>query len=129
MHPKSHEGLRSWATALKVVAWVVLALGVLMAAGAIIGGQQASHEAARRGMEATRTGIWAGGLTGGMAAFVMSVIWFLVLYVLADIGQAVADIWSSRVMAGEAIQARTGIATEPGYTPTRPAVPPAGAPG
>ena len=74
-----HEGLRSWATALKVVAWVVLALGVMVADRSYDWWPAGGPGAARRGMEqATRTGTWAGGVTGGMAAFIMSVIWFLI---------------------------------------------------
>jgi hypothetical protein len=128
MHAKNHEGLRTWATVLKVVAWIVLALGIISAIAAIVGGQEAAQRAAQRGLEMTGTGIAGAGVTGGIAAFIMAVVWFLILYVLAEIGQAVSDIWESRVMAGEAIASRTGIATEPGYTPTRPATPPAGAP-
>ncbi|MGE5530808.1 MAG: hypothetical protein ACM3VW_01655 [Bacteroidota bacterium] len=128
MHAKSHEGLRTWATVLKIVAWIVLALGVISAIAAIVGGHEAAQRAAQRGLEMTGTGMAGAGITGGVAAFVMSVVWFLILYVLAEVGQAVADIWAGRLAAGEAIAARTGISTEPGYTPTRPATPPAGAP-
>ena len=128
MHAKSHEGLRTWATVLKIVAWIVLALGVISAIAAIIGGQEAAQRAAQRGLEMTGTGIAGAGITGGIAAFIMSVVWFLILYVLAEIGQAVSDIWASRLTAGEVVTSRTGISTEPGYTPTRPATPPAGAP-
>jgi len=142
MHGEKHQGLRSWATALKVVAWLVLALGVIAAIGAIVGGQQAvegpvAERAASAGVQVSESALAATGITGGIALFIMSVIWFLILYVLAEIGQAVQDIWDSRVAVGEVSRvsaadvstSRTGISTEPGYNPTRGSHPPANAPG
>lgn len=130
MRENRHEGLRSWSTALKVAAWIVLILGLIAAVGAIVAGQQGAQEAARRGLETTGTGVLTGGIAGGILSLVMAVVWFLILYVLAEIGDTAADIYNnSRISAASgATVTRASAITEPepGYSPTRP---PAGAPG
>jgi hypothetical protein len=117
-------------TALKVVAWVVLVLGLIGGIGAMIAGQQAGEEAAQRGLEATGMGVVGTGVTAGIIAIVMAAVWFLILYALAEIGQTVKDIWVSRVSVGETVSAarrEAAPATSPDYE-TRRVPPPAGAP-
>lgn len=142
---KKADGLRSLSKVLKTVAWIVLILGLIGGIAAMVAGQQAGQEVAQRAptaaeqigdqraeraLEATGTGLTATGITGGILAIVMAVVWFLILYALGGICDATADIWDrSRATASESVSTRreVGPATSADYS-TRPVPPPAGAP-
>lgn len=131
MEETKHDSLNWIATALKVVAWVVLVLGLIGGIGAMIAGQQAGEEAAQRGLEATGIGVTGTGVTAGILAIIMAVVWFLILYALAEIGSTAKDIWVSRVRSGETVSSarrEAAPATTAEYGTTRPVPPPAGAP-
>lgn len=138
MDYKKADGLRTLSSALKVVAWIVLVLGLIAGITAMVAAQQAGEEVAQRAptavqetgderaagvLEATGTGLTATGITGGILAIVMSVVWFLILYALGSICDATADIWSNEgVPAGERATSRREFSTgEPGYTTPPPA--------
>lgn len=141
MEYKKAEGLRSLSSALKVVAWIVLVIGLIAGIATIVAATQAGQELAQRApaaaqeleqrapgapiggeqavqaLQATGAGVTTTGVIGGILTIVMAVVWFLILYALGGICDATADIWSSsRVTAGETATSRREVSsTEPGY--------------
>jgi hypothetical protein len=130
---KKFRVLRVIGTVWKIVAWIVLILGILGAFGmlltSILGGGFMSQMMRQYGQQG---GIWttAGGIVGGIVGFVImlivAVLYFLMLYAIGDLIYLFLDVeentrltsqWVSRL----APQAYTPA--PPVYSPPPPAYP------
>lgn len=82
--PKRFGVLRFFGTLLKVLAWIVLVLGILTAIGAVVGGSfltsiLPAEQAAQLGGLGP-----AGGIITGLFILIFSLLYFLVLYVAGE---------------------------------------------
>lgn len=130
MDNQRHSGMHGISTGLKIVAWIVLIVGLIAAIAAAVGAQEGAEAAAARGSEAGILGARYTGIAGAALSAVMALVWFLVLYALADALILLLDIEQSTRLGAERM-ATVSTATRPAVTETTraPAGPPVTAPG
>ena len=82
--PKRFGVLRFFGTLLKVIAWIVLVVSILLAIGAVVaGGSLIDTLSGAMGDSAALLGA-GGGIIAGLFILIMGLIYFLVLYVSGE---------------------------------------------
>lgn len=130
MENRRHGPMKGISSGLKIMAWIVLLVGLGVAVAAGIGAQQGAHVAAQRGSQTGMMGFAATGVAGAVVSAVMAVTWFLILYALADGLLLLLDIEVNTRSAATLPATSRAVVTEPVVPPaaTVPAGPPARAP-
>lgn len=80
---KRYRVLRFVASVFKIVAWIVLVLGVVSAIAAVVLGAMGT-DVGRGLLDAVLTGV-VGGILAGVALLISSVVYFLVLYAIGEL--------------------------------------------
>ncbi len=120
---KKFKVLRIIGTIWKVLAWIVLIIGILFSAGmlltSVLGGGMAGQLGLREGQ--MPLGPWAFGVVGGIVTFVVSliatVIYFLMLYAVGELIYLLLAIEENTRLSTQWIQAYLASAPPPQSMP------------